>query len=101
MKPEEISKIFDFFMRNQNDTDRYAFSIDDIIRYTGIKNLAHEKLIEIKEIVFSNYEKNGINKWYRYESIERQFQKVLDEFAKDGLIKEEIKDGIKVYSSNC
>ncbi len=93
MKSEEISKIFDFFMRNQNDSDRYAFSIDEIIRYTGIENLTHEKLTEIKEIVFSDYEKNGINKWYRYESIKKQFQKVLNQLVKDGLLKEEIKDG--------
>ncbi len=100
MKPEEVSRIFDFFTRNQNNTDSYAFSIDEIIRHTGIENLTHEKLIQIKEIIFSNYEKNGIDKWYRYESIEKQTKKAIDGLVKDGLIKEEIKGGTKVYTYN-
>lgn len=57
---EEVSKIFDFFMRNQNNIDKYAFSIDEIINYTGIENLTHEKLVDMKEIIYVDYEKTGI-----------------------------------------
>lgn len=60
-------------MRNQNDTNKYAFSIDEIIEYKKIENLTHEKLMELKDIVIYEYEKNGVNKWYRYESVEKQF----------------------------
>ncbi len=97
LKTEEISKIFDFFMRNQNDTDKYAFSIDEIIKYTDIRSLTHEKLMKFKEIVACEYEKNGINKWYRYESIEKQFRRAMDELVKDGLIREEFKNGKIVH----
>ena len=97
VKLDEISKIYDFFMRNQNDTDMYAFSIDEIKKETGLKNLTHEKLIEIKEIVVCHYKKHDTNKWYRYENMEKQFQDALNHLVKKGLIKEEIKDGTKIY----
>ena len=97
LKAEEISKILDFFMRNQNDTDKYAFSMDEIIEYTDIRNLTHEKLMEFKEIITCEYEKNGTNKWYRYESIEKQVLCAMNELVKDGLIREEFKDGKIVY----
>lgn len=96
-KAEEISKIFDFFMRNQNDTDKYAFSINEIIEYTDIINLTHEKLMKLKEITTYMYDKDGINKWYRYESVKKQVQCAIDELVKDDLIKEEFKNGKTVY----
>jgi hypothetical protein len=84
-------------MRNQNDTDKCAFSIDEIIKYTDIRNLTHEKLMKLEEIVTYIYEKNGINKWYRYESIEKQVRCAMGELVKDGLLKEEFKNGKMVY----
>jgi hypothetical protein len=50
LKIEEISKIFDFFMRNQNDTDKCAFSIDEIMKYTDIRNLTNEELMKFNEV---------------------------------------------------
>lgn len=92
-RAEENSRIFDFFMRNQNEEDKYAFSIDEIIEHTGIKNLTHEKLVKIGEIIFLKYEKNGISKWYRYENIEKQLRCILDKLIKDELVEERFKNG--------
>jgi predicted RNA-binding protein (virulence factor B family) len=48
-----------------------------------------------------DYEKNGIRRWYRYESIKKQVKNALGELVKDGLLKEEVENGMKKYSYNC
>ena len=93
---EENVKILDFITRNKTKST-YAFALDEISNGTGIKNLTHERLLKIENIVFT--ECYG-QIYYTYISIEEQFQDSLDRLVKNGKIKEEItKDGIKVYKA--
>lgn len=74
--------------------DAYAFDLDEISKETGIKNLTHARLSRIDNIEYA--ECHGKTR-YTYVSIEEKFQKALDQLVKEGKIKEEAKDGTKMY----
>lgn len=89
--------ILDFLLRNKTK-DTYAFDLEDISKGTGIKNITHQRLSKIENIEYVElYGKI----WYTYMSIEEKFQRALNNLVKEGKIKEEIKDGTKLYSCSC
>lgn len=93
---EEEAIILDFLIRNKTKIT-YAFDLDDISKGTGIKNLTHARLSKIENVEYVElYGKI----FYTYMSIEEKFQRALDRLVKKGKIKEEIKDGTKLYSYN-
>ena len=86
-------KILDFLMRNKTK-DTYAFNLDDISKGTKIKNLTHERLSKIENIeCVKLYGKM----WYTYMSTKEKFQNAIDQLVKEGKLKEDIKDGVKLY----
>lgn len=93
---EDESVILDFLIRNKTK-NTYAFDLDGISKGVGIKNLTHTRLSKIENVEYVElYGKI----WYTYMSIEEKFQRSLDRLVKNGKIKEEIKDGTKLYNCN-
>ncbi len=89
-------KILDFLLRNKTK-NTYAFDLDGISKGTSLKNITHEKLSKIENVEYVElYGKI----WYTCMSIEEKFQRALNRLVKEGKVKEEIKDGTKLYSSN-
>lgn len=93
---EDEAMILYFLIRNKTK-NTYAFDLDDISKGTGIKNITHAILSKIENVEYVElYGKI----WYTYMSIEEKFHRALDQLIKEGKIKEEVKDGTKLYSYN-
>lgn len=92
---EENIKILDFLIRNKTK-ETYAFSIGEISKGAGIRNITHSRLLNIENIEYVElYGKI----WYTYMGTQEQFQRVLDILIEEGKVKEAIKDGIKTYEA--
>lgn len=92
---EEEVLILDFLLRNKTK-NTYAFNLEDISKGTGIKNLTHTRISKIDNVEYVEYREKI---YYTCMNTKEKFQIALDQLVKEGKIKEEIKDGIKLYRS--
>lgn len=93
-KLEENAEVINFLMERR----KLAYDIDELRTILKMPGLTDEQLQKERDVEY-RYIETYKRFFYIYKHITIQFQETLDLLVKEGKIKEQIIDGVKMYSA--